>query len=137
MTQTTSLGELQTAIYSALTNDTTLMSTLTGVFDIAAVPESQPFPYIAIGDSTEGPMNAFGRRGYEATLTLHIWSDATGFKECYSILARMNYLLDQKILSLASQSHVYTLYDFSSTMNDPGEKSLRHMPVRYRCFAQE
>jgi hypothetical protein len=136
MTQT-SLEELQTAIYSALTSDTTLMSTLTGVFDIAAVPENQAFPYVAIGDSTEGSMNAFGRRGYESTLTLHIWSSATGFKECYSILARMNFLLDQKILSLASQSHVFTLYDFSSTLNDPGENSIRHMPVRYRCFTQE
>ena len=137
MSTQTSLGELQAAIYVKLTNDTTLAGVITGVFDFANVPLNQPFPYITIGDATEAPNNTLGRRGYDATLTIHIWSKYKGSKECQTILARMNYLLDQKPLTLASQTSVSMMYDFSQTMNDPNDQTIRHMPVRYRAYSQE
>ena len=137
MSTQTSLGELQTAIYTRLTNDATLAGVITGVFDFANVPLNQAFPYVTIGDATEAPNNTLGRRGYDTTLTLHIWSKYKGFKECQTILARMNYLLDQNVLPLASQTSVSMMYDFSQTMNDPNDQTIRHMPVRYRAFNQE
>ena len=137
MTTQTSLIELQPAIYSKLIVGSALMGIVTGVFDFGAVPENQPFPYIALGDNTEGPDNAFGMRGYDSTFTLHIWSDAMGFKECYTILGEMNKLLDQQSLTLATHHHVGTWYDFSQCLNDPGDKGIRHMPVRYRFETQE
>ena len=139
MTQT-SLLEVQTAMVTKLKANTTLTSIVTGVFDWGAVPENQAFPYIAVGDNTEGPDNTFGRRGYEATCTLHIWDggdSVSGFARCYQILAQMNASLDQQALVLSSQAHVGTWYEFSQTMNDPGANSIRHMPVRYRFNTQE
>lgn len=137
MSTQTSLSEVQTAMYAKLTGDATLMGLISGVFDFGAVPVNQSFPYITIGDTTEGPLNAFGRRGYLATQTLHVWDNSMGFKLCQQILARMNTLLDQQILSLAMQTNVYTLYDFSQTMNDPGVDNIRHLVVRYKTFTQE
>ena len=137
MSTQTALSEVQTAIYSKLTGDGTLMAQVTGVFDSGAVPENQAFPYITLGDTTEAPDNAFGTRGYDDTLTLHIWSDALGFKECHIILARMNTLLDQQTLTLISHHHVGTWYEFSETLNDPGVDGIKHIPVRYRIETQE
>lgn len=138
MTSTqTSLLELETAIQTKLLADSTLMAIVTGIFDEGAVPTNQAYPYIVLGDDTEAPMNAFGTRGYDATLTLHIWDNLPGFKRCKQILANMNRILDQQPLTLATQKHVYTLYNFSQTLNDPGLDDIRHMPVRYITFTQE
>lgn len=131
------LIELQPAIYARLTNDTTLMAIVSGVFDFGAVPVDQAYPFIAIGDDTEGPLNAFGRRGYLATVTLHIFDNTAGFNRCKQILGNMNRLLDQNPFTLASMSLVYCLYEFSATKNDPGVDNIRHMPVRYSSFVQE
>ncbi len=137
MSNQTSLMELQPAIFTKLTADSALMAIITGVFDFGAVPVNQAFPYVTLGDDTEAPMNAFGTRGYEATVTLHIWDNTPNFKRCKIILAHMNRLLDQQTLTLATQHHVGTWYDFSTTMNDPGLDNIRHMPVRYRVETQE
>lgn len=133
----TSLPELQAAMYTKLTGDALFMSLVTGVFDYGAVPQNQAYPFVSIGDGTEGPNNAFGTRGYDATIQLDIWDNSNGFKTCYGILARMNTLLDQQSLTLATQKHVYTLYDFSHALNDPGLNNIRHIPVRYKTFTQE
>ncbi len=133
----TSLPELQQAMYNTLTGDTTFMALVTGVFDYGAVPQNQPYPFVSIGNGTETPDNAFGTRGYDATIQLDIWDDSNGFKTCYGILARMNTLLEQQMLTLATQHHVYTLYDFSTNLNDPGLNNIRHTPVKYKTFVQE
>lgn len=137
MTVQTSLDELQTAIYAKLTGDTTLMGMITGVFDFGAVPANQPYPFVSIGDTTETPDNRFGRRGYDTTQTLDIWDGSNNFQVCQHILARLNTLLDQQILTLATHHHVFTLYDFSQTLNDPGVNDVRHLVVRYITFTQE
>ena len=145
MSTQTSLGEVQAAVYARLTGDTTLMALLAtplmgtyAVFDFAAVPESQPFPYITLGDAHEQPFNAFGRRGYLTAYKLHIWdSGFGGFAKSQAILARMNFLLDQKPMTLASQSLVYFLYQAAIQMNDPGDYKILHTSVEYETFTQE
>lgn len=139
----TALSEVQTAIYNVLVPSGTLDAQLaalnvTGVFD--EVPENQAFDYISFGPTTEGPQNTLGRRGYLMTVQMDIWSNQLGFKNAQAILARMNTLLDQKTLSLASQSHVYTMYDQAQEIKDPAEGPagpIRHIPVRYKIFSQE
>lgn len=133
----TAQEEIQVAIRAKLIGDATLMSLVTGVFDFGAVPINQPFPYIAIGDTTEGAMDAFGTDGYDDTCTVHIWDSSPGFNTCKLILARMNVLLNKKPLTLVTQHHVGTWYQFSATMNDPGSDDIRHMPVRYSIQTQE
>lgn len=137
MSTQTSTGEIQTAVYTKFTTDTTLMALITGVFDFGAVPPAQAFPYITIGDMQEGPENAFARRGYKTRHLMHIWDSTPGFKRSQSILARMNFLIDQKPLTLATQTLVYLLYQQSHNLNDPGVDNLRHTVVEYDTFSQE
>jgi len=137
MSTQTSTGEIQTAVYAKFTADATLMALITGVFDFGAVPPAQAFPYITIGEATEGPENAFARRGYKTRHLMHIWDNAAGFKRSQAILARMNFLIDQKLLTLATQSLVYLLYQQSHNLNDPGLDNIRHTVVEYDTFSQE
>jgi Protein of unknown function (DUF3168) len=109
---------------------------IVGVFDIRAVPENQPFDYLTIGDATELPMNTMGRRGYLTTTTVHFWSRALGTQTADLVIAQLNVLIDQRDLTLATQSHVYTMYDQSMTIPDPDGLTM-HTTVRYKIFTQE
>lgn len=148
MSVQTSLSELQTAVYTKLTGDATLIALLAtpllgtyAVFDFGAVPENQGFPYITIGNFREKPQNAFGTRGYLSICTLDIWdSQFGGFQKSQQILARMNTLLDQKKQSdmpLATQTLVYFLYQGAWPLNDPGDNKILHTSVDYEAFTQE
>ena len=137
MNAQSAMQEWQAAAYARLTSDTTLMSMITGVFDNAAVPQNQTFPYVTLGDITESPDNRFGRRGYDQINMLDIWDSSNGFLNAQNILAQLNRLLDQQVLTLATHAHVYTLYDNAQTLNDPGTNNIRHIPVRYKTFIQE
>lgn len=140
MTQTAA-GEIETAIGNLLVPSGTLDATLqslgvTGVFDQRAVPENQPFDYITIGDTIERPNNTLGRRGYDNTLTIHIWSRKFSQKTVQQMVARINQLIDQQHLTLASQSHVSTRYDQSMYVPQPDGLTL-HAPIRYMIYSEE
>lgn len=125
---TTSLWAVQQAIYAKLTSDATLMGLIKGVFD--AVPDNQPMPYVVIGEGTEVPFRTFTSTSYVATITLHIWSGAKGYKEGLAILDRLNTLLDRVSLTVSGFQHIYCEYEFSNTTQDPDGS--RHIPVRYK-----
>lgn len=138
MSTQTSLSEVQTAMYSRLTGDTTLMALLTAVYDFTAVPDDAAFPYVTIGDATETPLNAFGRRGYATRHLVHIWdSGYGGLLKAQTVLARLNFLLDQQPMTLATQSLVYLLFQQSHTLNDPGANKVIHIVCEYEIFTQE
>jgi hypothetical protein len=145
MSTQTALPELQPAVYAKLTGDATLMAMLASpllgtyaVFDFGAVPENQGFPYLTLGNAREKPENCFGRRGYVATYTIDIWdSQFGGFLKSQQILARMNFLLDQKSLTLGTQTFVYCMYQGAMHLNDPGDYKILHTPVEYEYFTQE
>ncbi len=144
MSTQSGLAEVTPAVYSKLTGDATLMALLAtpllgtyAVFDFGAVPENQPFPYITLSGS-EKPFNAFGKRGYLIKFMIDIWdSQYGGFKLSQQIYARTNFLLDQKILALATQTMVYFLFQDVMELNDPGDNKILHMPVEYESFTQE
>ena len=148
MSTQTSLGEVDAAVYAKLTGDSQLVAMLAApllgtfaVFDFSAVPENQPFPYITLGDNDEKSLPAFGTRGYLTTHKNGIWdSQYGGFQKSQQILARMNYLLDQKdqsTMPLATQKLVYYLHQGAIQMNDPGDNKILHTSVEYESFTQE
>ena len=86
----------------------------------------------------EKPLNAFGTRGYVTMVKVHIWdSQFGGFQKAQQILARMNTLLDQQPMTLATQRLVYFLYQGAIPMNDPGDYKILHISVEYESFTQE
>lgn len=111
------------------------------VFDFGSVPENQPFPYLTLGEFDEKTQNAFGTRGYLTIHKIGIWdSQYGGFQKSQQILARMNFLIDQKdqsTMPLATQKLVYCLYQGAIPLNDPGDNKILHTSAEYETFSQE
>lgn len=51
-----------------------------------SVPQGSSSPYIVIGEKTATPARDKDSDGQEITVTLHIWSNAAGDKECADLL---------------------------------------------------
>lgn len=83
----TALWPLQQAIFQRLSNDTTLMQKVTGVYD--AVSEDTPFPYVTIGEPNMTPFETKISYGENIPWVLHCWSRYSGKKEAYEILNLM------------------------------------------------
>jgi hypothetical protein len=128
------MGAIQDAVYDVLTADVTLMTLVSGIYD--AVPENAEFPYVVIGEALELPDDRLDGYGRETVLTLHVWSRHRGFSEATEILARLVTLLDHQSLTITSQHHVATRYEFSQTLIDP-EPYLRHIPIRFRVVTEQ
>lgn len=133
------LDNIQQAIYSLLTGDTTLMSKITGVYDEVPqdlVNDDTNFPFVTIGEATSVPFRTMTRFGEEVTVTLHVWSRYKGFKEALEILDDLNRLLADRDLNVAGYDTAACFYEFSETLRDPDGKT-RHVPVRYRIIVQK
>jgi len=131
--------ELQVAVQTKLTGDTTLMGIITGVFDIA--PEGQSFPYITYGQHVDGVDPTFsGKMNNEGMFLLDLFSQAGSDDECYQILAEVRRLLQttptNPPLSLADYGVAYINYDWSTILHET-DYNVRHCAVRFRTRAYE
>ncbi len=130
--------ELQVAVQTKLTGDTTLMAIITGVFDIA--PEGQSFPYITYGQHVDGVGPTFGKMNNDGMFLLDIFSQAGSDDECYQILAEVRRLLQttpsNPPLTLADYGVASINYDWSTILHETAY-NVRHMPVRFRTRAYE
>lgn len=134
MTGKTALDEVQTAIATILKADGTFMGLISGLYD--HVPQNKAFPYVVLGTATEIPFDVFGKDGKEQTFTIHIWSRYEGFKEAYTILDRLNVVLDQAALTVTGHTLVYCHYENTDALRDP-DGITRHLVIRYRIIAQD
>lgn len=119
---------LQEAIYTRLSGDATLVTTLgAAVYDDP--PDSAAFPYVVIGDVTEGPNDTMGRTGRDMTVTVHTWSQYEGMKQVKQIQNRVDLLLDRWFPTVTGWTATEMLQEFFETFRD--EKT-RHGVARYR-----
>jgi hypothetical protein len=65
--------DLQQAIYQHLSANSTLMSSVTDIYD--AIPQSAVYPYISFGTSTTKPQDTECTRASEETIQLDVWSN--------------------------------------------------------------
>src|SRR5579872_839768 len=134
-------GEAQAAIWATLNPSGILDGTLAGlgiqgVFD--EVRENQPFDYISFGPTLESPNNYLNKqRGYDLIIQLDIWSRKPGFLTAQQVLARLNQLLDQQTLTLATQHFIFCSYQGSQQLRDPDEFATRHIAAKYKISATE
>lgn len=139
MAGTDAIAETQNALYTVLSNDSALSALITGVFD--AVPQTQTFPYIVLGDMIQVPDDSFGdetSHTYNITATLHIWSRAQGFAEALTINRQIYRLLHRQHQNLSLNGYSCTLcyHAMTWTLRDP-DGLTRHVPVRYKVVVQE
>ncbi len=121
---------LQEAIYSRLSGDATLVTTFgAAVYD--DVPDSAPFPYVAIGEITEVANDTMGKTGRDLTVTVHAWSQYKGMKQVKQVQNRVDLLLDRWAPTVTGWAATEMLQEFFETFRDP-DGTTRHGVARYR-----
>jgi len=129
-----SIGQfaLQTAIYSTLSNDNNLTSTLgTGVFD--EVTEGATYPFVALGEETAIDYGTKDLVGGETTINIHIWSQYKGSKETKNIMDRIHDLLHDSDISVSGFNLINLRFEYSDIMRDP-DGVTRHGVMRFRAI---
>lgn len=120
---------LQAAIYTRLSTDSTLTTTLSAdVYD--NVPSTAVFPYVAIGDVTESPNPTMGRTGRDLDVTIHIWSQYVGMKQTKEIQNRVDLLLDGWAPTVTGWNATQMQNEFFETFMD-ADGQTRHGVSRY------
>jgi len=93
---------IQTAIYDKLIADAGLMALISGVYD--AVPQTEVFPYVTIGDDNHSDWSTNTTLGTEVRATINVWSRDRGRREAKLIQAEIYDALNRATLT-------YTGYD--------------------------
>lgn len=124
---------LQTAIYTALTGDATLMASVTGVFD--DVPPDQAFPHIELADVDSVDYGTKTTEGLEHFIEVHVWSNYHGQKEIFDIMRLVDDVLHDQTLSLTGHTLVNIRRESRVTVRDI-DPQIRHGIMRYRCVTE-
>lgn len=127
-----SLG-IQSAIFTKLTDDSTLMGLVTGVFD--SLPSGQTFPYVVLGEDTETAANTLASIGREVTVTIHIFSQYAGTKEAKQIAGRIIDLIERRTLSASGITTYSAVLDLCQFFTDP-DGVTTHGVLRFRFLAR-
>jgi hypothetical protein len=107
-----SLEAIQTAVYTRLSGDSTLLALCDLVLNYE--PEEPPATFIVIGNATEQGWNTLGGTsagwGWDTTVTVHIYSYYKGDLEALQILGRVTTLLNFYALSVSGYTTVICEY---------------------------
>ena len=123
---------LQTAVYSTLSSDTNLTSTLgAGVYD--DVPQGSAYPFVQIGDDSTMDYSTKDVSGSETTLNLHVWSQNHGSKQAKDIMDRVHTLLHDTNLTVTGFNFINNRMEFSDIIRDP-DGITRHGIMRFRTI---
>jgi hypothetical protein len=129
-----SIGQfaLQSTIYSTLSADNTLTSTLgAGVYD--EVLEGASYPFVSLGEETAIDYGTKDLVGGETTINIHIWSQYKGAKETKEIMDRIHDLLHDSNLSVSGFNLINLRFEFSDILRDP-DGVTRHGVMRFRAI---
>jgi hypothetical protein len=129
-----SIGQfaLQTTIYSTLSSDNTLTSTLSaGVYD--EVTEGATYPFVSLGEETAIDYGTKDTNGGETTINIHIWSQYKGAKETKQIMDRIHDLLHDSNLTVTGFNLINLRFEFSDILRDP-DGVTRHGVMRFRAI---
>lgn len=132
--------EIQSAVYGVLSGDSTLMASVTGVYD--DVPQALDpgaaanFPYITIGDAQHQEWDTDTELGTDATVTVHIWSRYRGRKEVKDIQALIYGLLHRANLIVSGYNLVGVDWIQSDSFMDT-DGLTRHGVQTFRITIEE
>jgi hypothetical protein len=129
-----SLKAVQDAIFGVLHGDATLLA-LAPVYN--DVPDGTAYPYVEIGTATERPWHTLGGAtsgiGWNATVTVHIWSRYQGDLEALNILTRVTALLNFATLAVTGFTTALCEADQVKVLVEQVEKvETRHVAAIFR-----
>ena len=126
------LFPLQKAIFNLLNGDAQLVA-IAPTRD--NVDQNTPFPYIMLGEFDVSESRTHGIPGHEVIGTIHVFSDAKSFKECYTIKGHLDRLLaDKPRISVDDFFDVNSWSMGTNTLREDfkGRRTIRHLIQRYR-----
>jgi hypothetical protein len=126
---TAPLWPLQAAIWDRL-------SGLPG-FDLYAgvADRTSDGDHLVIGDNTGNPRGVLGRRGWEATETVHIWTRGDGsVMRAKQAVEAVRAALEDEPLEVAGHAVARCRLEFTTTLKEPG---WWHVPARFRIHVME
>jgi hypothetical protein len=133
---TSAAAELQTAIFSALSNDSALVAELGGSRIYDQAPASVAFPYITFGRTSVYDWSTGTESGTEQLFTLHIWSKARGKKEVLEVMELARQRLDNAALPLSGHHLVNLRLEFAEARYDD-DLAVHHGLLRFRAVTEE
>ena len=123
---------LQTAIYTKLSTDNNLTTTLgASVFD--DIPEETPYPYVQLGEDTAIDYSTKDQTGSEVTVNIDVWSRYRGSLQAKNIMDRVHTLLHDSSLSVTGSNFINMRFEFSDIIRDP-DGITRHGVMRFRAI---
>lgn len=125
------MSDIQKAFYEALTGSTSVMALVSGVFD--HVPPKQAMPYIVVGDDTAADWDTDNSTGFEATCTIHVWSEYRGRAEAQSILDEIYSLLHRQPMTMTGYNVIDVQCEYQEVGVDP-DGLTRHGVMRFRVI---
>ncbi len=131
---TSTLIELQKAVYTRLHDDTTLMGMVNGVFD--SVPQGTNFPYVAFGAVKTKDWSTIGTSGVQVMLEVQAWSRERGRAECANILQRVHDLIHRANLTVTGRTLVDIYFTESEIRQENDGLTFRGV-ITFRANLQE
>jgi len=126
---------LQRSIYQALTGSAELTSLLGGERIYSDAPPAAQFPFITFGQTVNLDWSTGTEDGTEHSLTLHVWSRASGSIEVHEIIQVIRMVLHNQALALEDHYLVNLRHEFTEARLDPDGETL-HGIVRYRAVTE-
>lgn len=123
----------QTAIYTRLSGDATLLALCPNVYDVA--PDNAGFPRVTIGEQTEAPNDTMGTTGRDVTITVHVWTrnpESRSKQPNQLILNRVDALLDRWAMSVTGWNATEMLFDGGDGPFTDEDGLTQHGVRRYR-----
>lgn len=131
---------VQTAIYSTLNGDSTLLALATGGVH-NDVPDGQSYPHVLISLPTETPWHTFGGPsvglGWNVVARVHVYSRYQGDSEALDIHNRIVTLLNFQSVAVGGFTHAAWEYESGRMLVENIEKiETRHMVDEFRVLVR-
>ena len=121
---------VQTAVYDALNGNSSLTSSVSGIYDF--VPESTSFPYVKVGDQTMVEDGTKDKKGSDFTLMVHTFSRYRGSKEIKEIMSLVYDILHESSLTVSGAMNNMR-FEFSDIIKE-SDGLTTHGVQRFRTF---
>lgn len=117
--------DLQSAIYSTLSGDSTLDGLIGDgkIFD--DVPQNTSYPYIVIGLETTRDEGTATLDGKIYNVDIHVWSQYRGQKQIKEVMERLHNIFNNSTISVSGANSVMS-YVVSATTLIEGDRITRH-----------
>ncbi len=128
-------ADLQKSIYTALVNNSALVTVLGGVKIHDHHPEKEAFPYVVLGRATSTDWSTSTESGASHLITVHTWSRNSGRMESYAVQQEITSALHDMPLT-AQDHHIVNLrLEFSEARYDP-DSGRMHGIMRFSAITE-